>query len=245
MNTKAFGLAFLIIVAAWSSHVIQAGVGEDGNLRPPLATNAFRILNTKTSPKEVTVETKTSTVGLKVEGQATNVSVELAASRFEYAKTGGEQLTSLAAYELQIKSKDNASFVWSCWTPAFPIPHRFKVLTTESGTSYACYIRSGVHLFRLSESRMSDAMSHRFWQSFGADQDHPDALPGLQLAILKQTLGNTNLYGIGPQKFDLVVDRLSDDKGELQITVHGAVPQPRCVFALRNGKWELLSTTGK
>jgi len=224
-----------------------AVVVEDIITRGSRAGEKRTITNTVAFPAEASVLQKEAVIVLGAQGWRTNVAVELISYRHKFLRI---KLTStnqvpFTCYEFQVRAKGGDGFVWSSWAPDFPQPHRFQVLTTESGKSYACYIRQGVHLFHLSESREPDAMRRAFWESPTAAREHPDALPLLPISLLHKQLGWTNTVELGPQTWDVTVDKLSDSEGELRVTVHGTAPQPQCIFALRNHKWELVSTSGK
>jgi len=244
MNTIALLLGAAFFVTAASDG--QTTLSEDVITRGPQTGQKRTITKTLVSPKEASVLQKVAVVTLNVQGQKTNVPIELIANRHECIATRGTNTMRFACYEFQVRAKEGGGFVWSCWIPDFPRPHRFQVLTTESGRSYACYVRQGVHLFHLSETREPDAMRRQFWEApEDLEIDHPDALPRLTMESVGEALGRTNTEGMGPQTWNVTVDNLSDSAGELRVTLHGAAPQPQCTFALRKAKWELVSCSGK
>lgn len=209
--------------------------------RGPRAGEMRSITNTTAFPTEASVLQREAVIALRMEGQKTDVAVELVSLRHQVIDKRGP----FTRYEFQIRAKSGLGFVWSCWTPDFLQPHRFQVLTTESGQSYACYIREGVHLFRLSESRPSDAMRRAFWEDPEAEFKHPDALPLLGTKQVGEALGRVNTLYLNAVTLYADVVSLSDREGELRVTVRGKEPQPQATFALRHGQWELVSTTGK
>lgn len=169
-------------------------------------------------------------------------SVELSAFRAECVVDLGETNRTMFAYLMKVQAPGPPVLDWSCWTPDFPIPHRFQVFAGGSGTNYASYVRQGVHLLRLSRSRACEVIRQQFWQH-ATDTDHPDALPLLDAGLLQHNLGWTNTLGLGPQRLDVSVDHLSDRTGELQVVEHGSTEEPKCTFALRGGKWTMISTS--
>jgi hypothetical protein len=200
---------------------------------------------TVASPGEASIPQKESVITLTIAGQKANLPVELFAFRHQYGRLPESNRWSFAQYEFQVRAKGGQPFVWSCWTPPdVSRPHRFQVLTTESGRSYACYVREGVHLFYLSQSRELVSL-RREPAPEDFESDHPDALPRLTMGTLRDALGTLNVEGLGPQMWNVTVDGLSDSTGELRVTVHGALPQPQCTFALRKNEWELVSCSGK
>jgi hypothetical protein len=244
MNTTILVVGAVLFVTI-TTQVGQSAIVEEVISQGPMTGQIRTINKTIPSPKEVSIPQPESVVTLNVQGRKTNMPVQLIAYRQECTATRSANTASFICYEFQLRAKEGG-FVWSSWSPDFPRPHRFQVLTTESGTSYASYIRDGVHLFRLSESRQSDAMRRQFWE---APEDfeikNPDALPRLAMESLGKALGRTNTEGMGPQTWNISVDNLSDKSGELCVIVHGAAPQPKCTFALRNNKWEFVSTSSK
>ena len=244
---KTIALAIIGILAAVAASGGQNPLAEDVVAQGPIVDRVYRILKThnlkpEDAPKASELFQKSSLVLLNVRGVRTNVPVELSVFRHEGTATQGEKAWPLAFHEMQIRSIGNEEFTWSCWTSDAPIPHRFQILTTETSNSYACLIQGGVHLFLLKESRDSSVMRRRYLEVATPDGRHPDALPSLLVGQLKETLGRENVFGLGPQMFNVTVDKLSDSAGELQVTVHGATPMPQCTFALRKGQWELVST---
>jgi hypothetical protein len=242
MKTKILllGSVMLLRVLAFA----QTGLREDVVPRGPHAGDVVKIVSTEAVSTKALAPQEKSPLTLRLPGQNTNVQVELFAYRHNYTRTAGNRSSAHACYEFQVRSKDSDEFAWSCWTFDFPRPHDFQVLTTESGNAYACFIGAGVHLFRLSASRESDVLRRQFWEGSLMDSaDHPDGLPVVGTSLLFQTLGRTNMFGMGPQTLNLTVDMLSDVAGELQVTVHGAAPTPQCTFALRDGAWVWVSTS--
>jgi hypothetical protein len=244
MNIITLLLGATLCVTA--AHGGQPVIVEDVLTNGPQTGQKRTITKTLVSPKEASIPQQDTFVALNVQGQKINVPVHLTAFRHECTATRGTNSTSFICYEFQVLAKGDGGLVWSCWTPDFSRPHNFQVLTVESGTSYASYIREGVHLFHLSESREPVAMRRQFWDApEDFEINHPDALPLLKMELLGEVLGETNMEGMGPQTWNLTVDNLSDKTGELRVTVHGAMAQPQCIFALRKGKWEILSTSTK
>ena len=220
----------------------QSVLVEDVFTNGPMAGQTRTITKTLVSPKDSLLQQK-AVLTLNVQGQKANIPVQLISHLHECTATRGSNTTSFTCYEFQLRA-DESGFIWSTWTPDFPRPHRFQVLTTESGTNYASYISDGVHLFRLTESRPSDAMRRQFWEAPNYyENTNPDALPSLPMDLLRQALGKTNIEGLGPQTWNISVDNLSTQANELIVTVHGAAPLLRCTFALRKDKWELVSTS--
>ena len=242
MKTVTLLLATVLFVTA--ARAEPPAVVEDIITRGPYAGERRIITNTVAFPKEASVVQSETVVALAVNGQRTDVPVELTAYRHRFLRSQGTNDWPLTCYEFQVRARGGDGFVWSSWAPDFRQPHRFQVLTTESGKSYACYIRQGVHLFHLSESREPDAMRRGFWENPRFEGQRPDALPLVQIGQIQECLGWTNTVALGPQTWDVTVDKLSDSGGELRVTVHGTAPQPQCIFALRKDKWELVSTRG-
>jgi hypothetical protein len=165
-------------------------------------------------------------------------SVEINAIRYECVRTGEGRERSFACFEFCVRAKGPEKLEWSCWVPDFPHPHRFQILTGETKASYACYIGSGVHLYHLQQGRDAASMRRRFWEQV----EHPDVLPILPLPLLFQTLGRTNMLGLGPRTWNVSVSDFSDKNGELRLTVQGTASEPKCTFALRYDRWVLVST---
>ena len=243
MKTIILVLGAILFLAV--THGVQEVVVEDVIAHGPKAGQKVRIVKTEAWPKEVGPSAKESIMTLSGQAQMTNAPVELLAYRHQAVRVLGTNSWPFVCYEFQVRAKGSQGFVWSCWTPDFPRPHRFRVMTTQSGKSYAGYIRGGVHLYLLSQSRESDSMRRQFLGVPIGELNHPDALPVLPIDQIQEYLGWTNTLGLGPQTWNVTVDSVSDSNGELRVTVQGAAPQPQCTFALRKEKWELVSTSGK
>jgi hypothetical protein len=235
----------IIFVAALmaASNVSGESTIEDIIRTGPRAGQTVRVVKTERSPKEATVVRPESTVAIVLRDGQNSVPVELLVLRHEGVRISGTNLQPFTCYEFQVRAQEPV-FVWSCWTPSFPRPHRFQVLNTESGKTYACYVRAGVHLFRLAEGREPDSIRREFWESPEKDLRHRDALPLLPISEVQDALSRTNTLGLGPQTWNITVDGISESAGELRVVVHGMAAKPRCTFALRGDKWELVSRSG-
>ena len=133
-------------------------------------------------------------------------------------------------FELQITSKPPGLFEWSSWHR--DPPGRFQLLTDESGVSYACATLRGIQLWRLSESRPSEAMRI----TYNKPAPHPDALPLLDGTLIAEAVGRTNLIW-GTLLSSIIVESLSQSGDTFYVTLHGLRAKPRVTFELRNGKW--------
>ena len=195
--------------------------------------------------REEVIPQKESVITLTVAGQKTNIPVELFAFLHHSGGIPESNIWDSVECEFQVRAKEDGGFIWSCWASGKSSEaNNFRVLTTESGKSYACYVRHGLELFHLTQSRESIAMRILYMERRGEDVRHPDALPVLRLDTLGDALGMGNIVG-GARSWNVIVDKLSNSAGELRVTVHGNKPQPQCTFALRKVKWELVSCSGK
>ncbi len=213
------------------------------------------------------VSTNDTTVTLGPPGRRVTVPVTLRAFRHTFRKVrDGETNPGVYfCYEFQIRSQGTNGFIWSCWLPDFPRPHRFQVWTAESGKSYACFVQYGVHLYELRTDRQPEERRRAFWVR-SAPGAHPDALPILPInqiwGAFPDRGGGT--FHSDPTTWFVEVLEVSERAGELRVTVRGREPRERdygdgrvpegarekwqkarATFALRGNHWELVSTTGK
>jgi hypothetical protein len=239
MKTRSLFIA--VILLAIVSHGSRGELEQLNITRGPKAGSTIRLVKQEKVPK--LVSSKEGVVKVSVAGQWTNLPVDLSAWRYEGIRTSHEREWPVTEYELRVEGKAPVAFQWSCWWHDAGLPHGFQVLNTESRRSYACYVAGGVLFYRLSEDRDSESMRRQSWEN--TSSGHPDSLPSLPIQLLEESLGRTNMLGLGPQAWNINVDSLSDAAGELRVTLHGAAPQPQCTFALRTNKWELVSCSGK
>lgn len=262
MKTTRVLLATLCITIAQAASPLLL---EDIVTSGPRAGEKRIITNTVAFPPEATVLDKASTITLGPPTARTALSVELISRRHTFiteSPSGAMLPGARNCYEFEIRSVEPGRFVWSCWVGDWRQPHRFQVLRTESGKSYACYIREGVHLFHLSESRPAAAMRRGLWENSGFDFEHPDALPLLRQKQIRGALGPECMLHLDATTGYTEVLALSDQEGELRLTVRGREPQPidysdarvpegmrerwlrsSATFALRDGCWQLVSAT--
>lgn len=174
-----------------------------------------------------------------------SVRAEVVALRHRCEGRGKSQAWPFDCFQFRVRAIDGG-FSWSCFAPAFPIPHQFEVYKGESGTNYAAFVGNGLQLFRISEPRPEGQVRRAFWAGAATScSNHPDALPLLSIDQLHAALGRTNTMGLGPQRWNIVVDQLSDRTGELSVTVHGDASIPKRTFVLRSLGWEVQSASGE
>jgi hypothetical protein len=233
---------FLIIFAAMAiAAPPQTMAADDGVVSFAQPNGQTKVItNSVTFPSEANVVAKKGTLVLGAGGHGTNVAVDIVAYRHLGSTASRSTSSKFTSYEFALRSEAKDGFVWSCWTPAFLCPHSFQVFVTL-GRSYACYVREGVHLYSLSEPRDSETMRRGFFGDPDFERKHPDALPVLPMAVLRQHLGGTNTIGLGPRALGVSVKNVLLANDGLHVTVCGTDRQVECVFRLQQGQWQYLS----
>jgi hypothetical protein len=259
MKTNALLIAMVLLGAA---ALAGPAAGLEGSKTNQALSGGERIIvNTVVVPHEYSLVQTQAVISVPGPKGRTDVAVELIAYRHALPRGHGPP----ACYEFQIRSKETNVFIWSCWLPDFPRPHRFQVWTTESGKSYACFVQDGVHLYELRKDRQPEERRRAFWVH-SAPGAHPDALPILPIDQIQQAFApeSRREFHLNPTTYFVEVLELTDRDGELRVTVRGHEPRPkdypggrvpegayekwlkaRATFALRGDHWELVSTTGK
>jgi hypothetical protein len=264
---KTDGLLIAMVMVGVAAGGAPPGIIEDIVTTGPQAGQKRVIVETVDSPIRECVLTNEATILLGPPNRRVTVPVALKSlrHRFFQLREGDTNDWRAYCYEFQIRSKETNVFIWSCWVPDFPRPHRFQVWTTESGKSYACFVQDGVHLYELRKDRQPEERRRAFWvhSTPGA---HPDALPILPIDQIQQAFApeSRRQFHLNPTTYFVEVLELTDRDGELRVSVRGREPRrmdyaelrvpegayekwekARATFALRGDHWELVSTTGK
>ena len=265
---KTNGLLTPLVLLGLTALAAQPAVIEDVVQAGPRAGQKRVIVETVDFSARHCVSTNDTTVTLGPPGRRVTVPVTLRAFQYTFRKVrDGETNPGVYfCYEFQIRSKETNGFIWSCWLPDFPRPHRFQVWTTESGKSYACFVQHGVNLFSLTVSRQPDEMRRAFWEGPTGANPYPDALPVLRIKQIWEAFPDRSggMFDLDPTAWFVEVLELTERAGELRVTVRGHQPRERdypggrvpegayekwqkarATFALRGNHWELVSTTGK
>lgn len=142
----------------------------------------------------------------------------------------------LRFWEFQIKSENDKLFNWSCYEWTMAHPHDFKLFTATS-TTFGSYASSdGVKVFRIDAGNSSENALELMLER----QPILGEIPLLGVGELQTKVGREPFRGENALYWTINVDNISEESGELRVTLHGANPQPQFTFALRNSSWELV-----
>lgn len=220
-------------IASTVCSAAQTGLFEESIQSGPKAGQTVKAVRADPAPDCLAMAAEGASAFLGTGADRSRQTVSKRATRYECVRVGRDRDWPFNCFEFRIHATSPGAFEWSCWAPDFPRPHMFKLLAGESETTYACYIGSGIHLYRLGQNRKSDVMRRLFLEQ----AQHPDTLPTVPLALLFEKLGRTNMIGQGPRTWNVTVETLTDKDGEILLTVHGLNPELKTTFALRNGTW--------
>ena len=173
----------------------------------------------------------------------TALAVQLRVAEYAYRLAyGGQTNWPLDLVEFGVCAQTPTPFAWFCWEYALTHPHDFRLFQTATNGTYAGYCSGdGVRLFRVTES-LSSENAREFCLSRGV---RPDALPLLSNERLGATAGGQFFWGVNALHWTIVVDEVNISHGQVQVTLHGEQPEPKFIFVLRDGKWELVPTPAK
>jgi hypothetical protein len=218
----------------------------------PLAGATVRILSKSTNSvvpvahsQLMVSQTQTNwLVNVAANGVKANLATSLAAYGYTVAIDRGGTNSSAAFYAMVIESRSIPPLWWFCTRPTSDttVPRDFKVFTSTNGNTYACYIQNGPRIFRV--QRMKDMYTawRDYWEH---DQEQSGTIAPLRMDVLRQAVGDIAWIHFGSDYFLGVADDVFEVNGELRIQLHGRKPEPKHTFALRNDKWEWVSSTGK
>jgi hypothetical protein len=177
-------------------------------------------------------------------GTKSDVQVRLAAYRHEVVMLGSDgKERHTALKEFEVLSATNKPFRWSSWVNSGAHPRDFAVFTTDHGKTYVCHTGLGVSIYRVSGSKDSEVSFREYWEH--VPEEKPDALKLLNMGLLFEHFGEDLFQSKNALYYDVFVDNIFEVGGELRVTLHGNKPEPKCTFALRSGRWDLVSTPGK
>jgi len=229
-----------LLVPLWLSS--QTVKWEDEVTSGYLSGTRLRVVESKAWDRGLANPTKATTITLPTTGPGRAVHVQMTLVHHNCVRERDSKELPIDCFQFQLLGEKTNSFEWSCWVPAFRVPHHFEVVTVESGESLVSFVGSEVQFFRLSQPRKDSDIRRLFWQDGANCGQHPDALPSLPMRQLQDALGWRNMTDWGATEMSVVVESVSDKTGELQVRVRGAAPKPQCMFALRDGKWELVKS---
>ncbi len=232
---QSFAFIFCSIVFVATAAKSQTNIFNDAILRGSKAGQTVKITKSNTMPELVSPRPEAHLIRNGLE--ESRVPLDVIATRYEGVRIENDREWPLTCVEFRIQSRNPTQFQWSCWAPDSPRPHRFQILSGTARTNYACYVGEGIHLYRLVQERSASSMRQQFLEQ----EEHPDALPTLSESMLLETIGFTNMLGLGPQTWNVTVDSVSEVAGELRMTIHGASPNPSFTFTLHKNTWELVS----
>ena len=173
-------------------------------------------------------------LGLLVNGQATNIPVDLAVFYHTFVQRlpSGYEFTNECC-ELTVHSRGSTNFEWSALARSHGGgPDNFTILSAAPGRSYACYFDWGFHLFRLDGCRPPTQVRKVYF----SNERHPDALP--PLAVTYTSIVKTNQYGaINNSMHTFVVDNLRETTNGFQLTLRAGNTETKVTYTLRDGKW--------
>lgn len=175
-------------------------------------------------------------LGLFVNGQATNIPVDVAAFYHTLVQRlpSGLELTN-ECYELTVHSRGSTNFEWSTLARSHGGgPDDIIILNAALGRSYACYSYDiwSLHLFRLGGNRPSKQMREVFF----SNEPHPDALP--PLSTRSTHIVTTNQNGtINNSMHVFAVDSLRETTNGLQLTLRVDNAESKVTYTLWDGKW--------
>ncbi|HEX5218680.1 MAG TPA: hypothetical protein VFZ59_03870 [Verrucomicrobiae bacterium] len=179
----------------------------------------------------------------KVGNVETNVEARLSAYEYEImmSKDGTNQTNSFFMFTVQANTEP--PLWWVCARPSGDLsPRDFKVFTTQNGNTYASYIDGAFVFYRVRSLRDEASAWQQLWES---ELKSPDAIPSLEMRMLLGKYGRKLETPYRANYYGSACEDMFETDGELRIKVRGRTTRPKHTFALRNGKWELVSSEGK
>jgi hypothetical protein len=125
------------------------------------------------------------------------------------------------------------------------MPRDFKVFVTTNGVTYASFFQDGPRIFRVSGMKSIEAAWREYWEQWGQNEEGLDAIKPLRMDVLFRAIGRSPWSDYDALYFAGAVDDIVEVDGELRVILHARRPEPKHTFALRQDRWELVSSSGE
>jgi hypothetical protein len=181
-------------------------------------------------------------VSAKIGGVKTNMECRLSAHEYKtiVSKDGTDHTNSFFVFGVEVNTKP--ALWWICARRiGEPPPRDFKIFTTQAGDTYASYVDSNLMFYRVMELRDEISTWQELWKN---NLENTDAIPSLEMRMLLGKYGRKLEIPYKASYYASVCEDIFEVNGELRTKVHGRNSLPKHTFALRNGRWEWVSSEG-